>query len=191
MGTRAVPPAPPIAARVSLFSSGPRRSRDKQWIRISCSSGANFIGRKAGINWHNSAQISWTIAVKHRECRRQALSAAGWADTASGGRCGMPPTTSPCAQTVLAWSSMSVPGSGSGKGAAVFAVTARFCAQVGWEYQRVGELDPVRAANLRWLADGHCRPSGAGDCPLGSMSRHWILFVSRADWLIVRPGRSR
>lgn len=36
--------------------------------------------------------------------------------------------------------------------AAVFAATARFCGQVGWEYQRVGELDPVRAANLRWLA---------------------------------------
>jgi hypothetical protein len=38
------------------------------------------------------------------------------------------------------------------KDAAVFAATARFCAQVGWEYQRVGELDPVHAANLRWLA---------------------------------------
>jgi hypothetical protein len=38
------------------------------------------------------------------------------------------------------------------KDAAVFAATARFCAQVGWEYQRVGELGPVRAANLRWLA---------------------------------------
>jgi len=36
--------------------------------------------------------------------------------------------------------------------AAVFAATAWFCAQVGREYQRVGELDPVRAANLRWLA---------------------------------------
>ena len=36
--------------------------------------------------------------------------------------------------------------------AAVFAATARFCAQVGLEYRRVGELDPVRAANLRWLA---------------------------------------
>ena len=69
--------------------------------------------------------------------------------------------------------------------------TAGTCGIVGWEYQRVGELYPVRAANLRWLADGHCRPSGAGDCPLGSMSRHWILFVSRPDWLIVRPGRSR
>ncbi len=36
--------------------------------------------------------------------------------------------------------------------AAAFAATARFCEQVGWEYRRVGELDPVRAANLRWLA---------------------------------------
>ena len=36
--------------------------------------------------------------------------------------------------------------------AAVFADTARLCAEVGWEYQRVGELLPVHAANLRWLA---------------------------------------
>jgi hypothetical protein len=36
--------------------------------------------------------------------------------------------------------------------AAVFAATTRFCAQVGWEYQRAAELDPVHAANLRWLA---------------------------------------
>ena len=36
--------------------------------------------------------------------------------------------------------------------AMVFAATAQFCAQVGWEYERVGELDPVHAANLRWLA---------------------------------------
>jgi hypothetical protein len=36
--------------------------------------------------------------------------------------------------------------------AAVFAATAQVCAQVGWEYQRAGELGPVRAANLRWLS---------------------------------------
>jgi hypothetical protein len=36
--------------------------------------------------------------------------------------------------------------------AAVFAATARLCAQVGWEYQRVGELGLVHAANLRWLS---------------------------------------
>ena len=38
------------------------------------------------------------------------------------------------------------------KDAAVFAATAQVCAQVGWEYQRAGELGPVRAANLRWLS---------------------------------------
>jgi len=36
--------------------------------------------------------------------------------------------------------------------AAVFAATARLCAQVGWDYQRVGELGLVHAANLRWLS---------------------------------------
>ena len=38
------------------------------------------------------------------------------------------------------------------KDAAVFAATAQVCAQVGWEYQRAGELSPVQAANLRWLS---------------------------------------
>ena len=38
------------------------------------------------------------------------------------------------------------------KDAAVFAATAQVCAEVGWEYQRAGELGPVRAANLRWLS---------------------------------------
>ena len=36
--------------------------------------------------------------------------------------------------------------------AAVFAATAQLCAQVGWDYQRAGELGPVHAANLRWLS---------------------------------------
>jgi hypothetical protein len=38
------------------------------------------------------------------------------------------------------------------KDAAVFAATGRACASVGWSYQRLGALDPVFAANLRWLA---------------------------------------
>ena len=38
------------------------------------------------------------------------------------------------------------------KDAAVFAATGRLCAQVGWEYQRAGELGAVHAANLRWLS---------------------------------------
>ncbi|MFD7405246.1 TnsA-like heteromeric transposase endonuclease subunit [Streptomyces sp. NPDC059866] len=33
-----------------------------------------------------------------------------------------------------------------------FAATATACARVGWGYERVGVLDPVSVANLRWLA---------------------------------------
>lgn len=36
--------------------------------------------------------------------------------------------------------------------AAKFAATAAACARVGWCYERVGVLDPVFAANLRWLS---------------------------------------
>jgi hypothetical protein len=36
--------------------------------------------------------------------------------------------------------------------AAVFSATAAACTQVGWRYERVGEIDPVYAANVRWLA---------------------------------------
>ncbi|WP_405096463.1 TnsA-like heteromeric transposase endonuclease subunit [Micromonospora sp. NBC_01412] len=35
-----------------------------------------------------------------------------------------------------------------------FAATARACGAVGWGYERVGALDSVLAANLRWLS-GH------------------------------------
>ena len=37
------------------------------------------------------------------------------------------------------------------------AVTAGVCEAVGWEYLLAGEPEPVRAANLRWLA-GYRRP---------------------------------
>jgi hypothetical protein len=36
--------------------------------------------------------------------------------------------------------------------AEAFAATARACESVGWEFRRVGAMDPVRTANLRWLA---------------------------------------
>ena len=35
--------------------------------------------------------------------------------------------------------------------AEAFEATARACEQVGWEFRRVGLLDPVFVANLRWL----------------------------------------
>ncbi|MFG2525619.1 TnsA-like heteromeric transposase endonuclease subunit [Streptomyces sp. NPDC048527] len=36
--------------------------------------------------------------------------------------------------------------------AEVFAVTARICATVGWQFRQVGDLDQPFRANLRWLA---------------------------------------
>jgi hypothetical protein len=38
------------------------------------------------------------------------------------------------------------------KDAEVFEMTSRICAGVGWSYRRAGVLDPVHAANVRWLA---------------------------------------
>jgi hypothetical protein len=49
--------------------------------------------------------------------------------------------------------------------AAVFTATARICGEVGWDYQRVGELAPVAAANLRWLA-GYRHPRCAQPGPM-------------------------
>jgi hypothetical protein len=36
--------------------------------------------------------------------------------------------------------------------AETFAVTAAACDAAGWEYRRAGDLDPVLAANIRWLS---------------------------------------
>lgn len=36
--------------------------------------------------------------------------------------------------------------------AEAFEVTARACASAGWEFRRVGTVDPVLAANVRWLS---------------------------------------
>jgi hypothetical protein len=36
--------------------------------------------------------------------------------------------------------------------AEVFAVTAEACESVGWQYRRVGAVDPVLVVNVRWLA---------------------------------------
>jgi hypothetical protein len=68
-------------------------------------------------------------------------------------RSATPRIISPAALMAPAWSSTCGPDQRIGEqDAAVFAATARLCAQVGWEYQRVGELGAVHAANLRWLA---------------------------------------
>lgn len=61
----------------------------------------------------------------------------------------------------------------SEKDAAVFAATARVCAQVGWDYQRAGELGLVHAANLRWLS-GYRHPRFA---QLGLAARLGEVFA--------------
>lgn len=40
----------------------------------------------------------------------------------------------------------------SDRDAQAFAAAARACDLVGWRFRRLGVLDPVRAANLRWLS---------------------------------------
>lgn len=49
------------------------------------------------------------------------------------------------------------------RSAVAFSVTRQVCESVGWAYRLVGALDPVRAANLRWLAGyRHPRHAAAG-----------------------------
>ena len=52
--------------------------------------------------------------------------------------------------------------------AETFAVTAQACEAAGWEYRRAGDLDPVLAANVRWLSRYRHRR-----CPSISMAEIW------------------
>ena len=70
------------------------------------------------------------------------------------------------------------------KDAEVFDATAAACAQVGWEYQRLGDIDPGFNANVRWLS-GYRHPrcrneavagelldtAAAGDHTVGTLAR--------------------
>ncbi|MEQ7846190.1 TnsA-like heteromeric transposase endonuclease subunit [Nocardioides kribbensis] len=44
------------------------------------------------------------------------------------------------------------PDSRAAKDADVFEATAAVCAHVGWGYQRLGDITPPFAANVRWLS---------------------------------------
>jgi len=74
---------------------------------------------------------------------------------------------------------MSGPTSGSGNGTQRRSLLPRGFARRGWEYQRVGELDPVRAANLRWLA-GYRHPRYAQP---GMVERLRAVFAAPAPLL--------
>jgi hypothetical protein len=54
--------------------------------------------------------------------------------------------------------------------AEAFAVTAEACARLGWEFRRVGEIDPVPGSNVRWLAR-YRHPRCAGRAEVGRRLR--------------------
>lgn len=60
------------------------------------------------------------------------------------------------------------------KDAEVFDVTATACAQVGWDYQRLGDITPVLAANVRWLSGyrhPRCRTDPIADALIEAAAR--------------------
>jgi hypothetical protein len=77
--------------------------------------------------------------------------------------------------------------------AAAFAATAQACAAVGWQYRRVGGLDPVLVANLRWLAGyrhRRCRDTVVADALVGEFTEPRPLAEGAAaagDRLAVLP----
>lgn len=67
--------------------------------------------------------------------------------------------------------------------AEVFGATAAACELVGWRYERLGEIDPVFTANVRWLSgyrhrrclndrirDGLLSAARCGDWTVGSLA---------------------
>jgi hypothetical protein len=61
-----------------------------------------------------------------------------------------------------------------------FEMTGRACALAGWEYQRIGALDPVLAANLRWLA-GYRHPRYAVPGCAADLARVFASPLSLMD----------
>lgn len=76
------------------------------------------------------------------------------------------------------------PDARAAKDADVFDATAAACARVGWDYQRLGDITPLLAANVRWLsgyrhprcrtehiADGLIERATASEVDLGALVR--------------------
>jgi hypothetical protein len=66
--------------------------------------------------------------------------------------------------------------------AEAFAATAKACAGLGWEFRRVGEIDPVLAGNVRWLAR-YRHPRCAGRAEIARRLRE--VFAAPA---LLMPG---
>jgi hypothetical protein len=60
------------------------------------------------------------------------------------------------------------------RSAVAFAAMGRACDATGWGYRLVGEIDPVRVANLRWLAGyRHSRFDGEPGMATAVRSAFW------------------
>ena len=59
------------------------------------------------------------------------------------------------------------------RSAAAFAAMGQACAAVGWQYRLAAELDPVRVANLRWLAGYRHRRCGEPGLAAAVCSAFW------------------
>lgn len=68
----------------------------------------------------------------------------------------------------------------SNRDAETFAMTAQVCALLGWEFRRVGEIDPVLGGNVRWLAR-YRHPRCAGRAGIGCRLRE--VFAASAPLL--------
>jgi len=80
------------------------------------------------------------------------------------------------------------------RSAASFAAMGRACEAAGWGYRLVGEIDPVRVANLRWLAGyRHSRYDGGPGMSAAVHSAFWgpAPLIARAtevgDPIVVLP----
>lgn len=75
--------------------------------------------------------------------------------------------------------------------AEAFAMTDRACEAAGWEFRRVGVVDPVLAANVRWLSRyRHPRcsgPPGVADVLRQAFAAPAPLLASAGDSLAVLP----
>jgi hypothetical protein len=80
------------------------------------------------------------------------------------------------------------------KDAEVFEATADACAQVGWGYQRLGDISPVFSANVRWLSGyrhPRCRKEDVAELLLDAVTSHdqTVGTLARAvgDPVVVLP----
>jgi hypothetical protein len=68
--------------------------------------------------------------------------------------------------------------------AELFEATASACALIGWDYRRLGSIDPVLAANLRWISayrHPRCWRAEAAQRLLDVFSRPMTLFDGAAE----------